>query len=96
MIDYAQGSVAEAFNSMLRTDYISLNDMERLNLLSRYYVDYFGVMPEVLFRYGSTDCREERHGKNNTRLSSVCGLYGVLGKGTPVECHSQGQEIRWK
>lgn len=48
MIDYAQSNISEAFNSMLRTDYISLNDMEKLNLLSRYYVDYFGVLPEVL------------------------------------------------
>ena len=48
MIDYAQGNISEAFNSMLRADYISLNDMEKLNLLSRYYVDYFGVLPEVL------------------------------------------------
>src|SRR5712691_4313371 len=28
--------------------YISLNDTEKLNLLSRYYVDYFGLLPEVL------------------------------------------------
>jgi len=48
MIDYAQGNIAEAFNSMLRTDYISLNDAGKLNLLSRYYVDYFGLLPEVL------------------------------------------------
>ena len=48
MIDYAQGNISEAFNSMLRADYISLNDIEKLNLLSRYYVDYFGVLPEVL------------------------------------------------
>lgn len=48
MIDYAQGNISEAFNSMLRTDYISLNDMGKLNLLSRYYVDYFGLLPEVL------------------------------------------------
>ena len=43
MFDYTQGNIAEAFNSMLRTDYISLNDMEKLSLLSRYYVDYFGL-----------------------------------------------------
>lgn len=48
MIDYAHGSISEAFNSMLRTDYISLNDIDKLNLLSQYYVDYFGVLPEVL------------------------------------------------
>jgi hypothetical protein len=48
MIDYAQGNISEAFNSMLRTDYISLNDIEKLNLLSTYYVDYFGLLPEVL------------------------------------------------
>ena len=48
MIDYANANIAEAFNSMLRTDYISLNDMDKLSLLSGYYVDYFGLVPEVL------------------------------------------------
>ena len=41
-------NIGEAFNSMLRTDYISLNDVEKLNLLSQYYIDYFGVLPDVL------------------------------------------------
>lgn len=40
--------VAEAFNSMLRTDYISLNDIDKLNLLSNYYVDYFGYLNQIL------------------------------------------------
>lgn len=48
MINYADGKIAEAFNSMLRTDYISLNDTDKLGLLSGYYVDYFGLLPEVL------------------------------------------------
>lgn len=48
MVDYAQSNISEAFNSMLRTDYISLNDTEKLALLSRYYIDYFGLLPEVL------------------------------------------------
>jgi len=48
MIEYAQGNITEAFNSMLRTDYISLNDAGKLSLLSKYYVDYFGLLPEVL------------------------------------------------
>ncbi len=47
-IEYAQGKIAEAFNSMLRTDYISLNDTEKLGLLSTYYVDHFGLLPEIL------------------------------------------------
>lgn len=46
MVDY--GNIAEAFNSMLRTDYISLNDTGKLSLLAKYYVDYFGLLPEVL------------------------------------------------
>jgi hypothetical protein len=41
-------NISEAFNSMLRTDYISLNDKDKLLLLSNYYVDYFGILPEVL------------------------------------------------
>ena len=48
MIAYADAKITEAFNSMLRTDYISLNDTDRLGLLAKYYVDYFGLIPEVL------------------------------------------------
>ncbi len=48
MIAYANTKITEAFNSMLRTDYISLNDTGGLGLLEKYYVDYFGLMPEVL------------------------------------------------
>ena len=33
---------------MLRTDYIPLKDTERLNLLSRYYVDYFGYISQIV------------------------------------------------
>jgi hypothetical protein len=40
--------VSEAFNSMLRTDYIALGDIDKMNLLSQYYVDYFGYLPQVL------------------------------------------------
>ncbi|HTV56454.1 MAG TPA: hypothetical protein VMI06_16235 [Terriglobia bacterium] len=40
--------VAEAFNSMLRTDYISLDDVEKLKLFAHYYVDYFGYLPQIL------------------------------------------------
>ena len=41
-------SIQDAFTSMLRTDYIPLKDTERLNLLSRYYVDYFGYVSQIV------------------------------------------------
>jgi hypothetical protein len=47
-LEYAQNRISEAFNSMLRTDYISLNDVQKLGLLSTYYVDHFGLLPEIL------------------------------------------------
>src|SRR5260370_22968565 len=40
--------VLDAFNSLLRTDYISLNDIEKLRVLTEYYVDYFGYLPQIL------------------------------------------------
>jgi hypothetical protein len=48
MTQYAQGNIAEAYNSMLRTDYISLNDADKLALLYDYYVDYFNLLPDIL------------------------------------------------
>jgi len=41
-------AVQDAFTSMLRTDYIPLKDTARLNLLSRYYVDYFGYLSQIV------------------------------------------------
>ncbi len=40
--------VDDAFNSMLRTDYIALNDTARLGLLADYYVDYYGFLRQIL------------------------------------------------
>jgi hypothetical protein len=38
----------DAFNSMLRTDYIALKDTPKLALLTQYYVDYFGYLRQVV------------------------------------------------
>jgi hypothetical protein len=73
-------SVAEAFNSMLRTDYISLNDKERLSLLSGYYVDYFGLLPEVL-----SDVDHLIAGRRGTGKTTL--LYRAF-----VECMNSWQE----
>lgn len=43
-----QTRIPEAFNSMFRTDYISLKDAEKLSSLAEYYVDYFGYLPQIL------------------------------------------------
>ncbi|MGA2114936.1 MAG: hypothetical protein ABSH56_09330 [Bryobacteraceae bacterium] len=40
--------VDDAFNSMLRTDYIALRDTAKLNLLAEYYVDFYGFLRQVL------------------------------------------------
>lgn len=42
----------DALNSMLRTDYIPLNDTGKLSLLADYYIDYFGYLGQML---GETD-----------------------------------------
>ncbi len=42
----------DAFNSMLRTDYIPLSDTNKLNLLADYYVDYMESVNQIL---GPTD-----------------------------------------
>jgi hypothetical protein len=40
--------IQEAFNSMLRTDYIPINDAKKLAKLSEYYIDYFGYLPQII------------------------------------------------
>ncbi len=44
----ANQKVDDAFNSMLRTDYIALRDTAKLSLLAEYYVDYYGFLRNVL------------------------------------------------
>ena len=66
--------VSDAFDSMLRTDYIPLRDTDKLGLLAEYFVDYLGYLPELL---GSTDqLIVGRRGTGKTTL-----LYRAL-----VEC----------
>lgn len=45
-------SVEDAFNSMLRSDYIPLKETAKLLKLSEYYVDYLGFLREIV---GETD-----------------------------------------
>lgn len=68
------GNVQDAFDSMLRTDYIPLRDTGKLALLADYFVDYLGYLPELL---GPTDqLIVGRRGTGKTTL-----LYRAL-----VEC----------
>ncbi len=41
-------AIEDAFNSMLRSDYIPLKDTDKLVRLSDYYVDYLGFLREVV------------------------------------------------
>ena len=41
-------NLEDAFDSMLRADYISLGDTEKLQLLGEYYVDYFTYLTGIL------------------------------------------------
>jgi len=40
--------IDDAFNSMLRTDYVPLKDTAKLNLLAEYYVDYYNFLNQIL------------------------------------------------
>ena len=44
----ANRALEDAFDSMLRADYISLGDTEKLQLLGEYYVDYFNYLSSIL------------------------------------------------
>ena len=41
-------NVRQAFQSILRADYISINDSEQLKMLEQYYVDIYRNLPIVL------------------------------------------------
>lgn len=41
-------SIRQSFQSILRADYISINDSEQLKRLEKYYVDIFKNLPIVL------------------------------------------------
>lgn len=69
------GDIGEAFNSMLRTDYISLNDTEKLSLLSKYYIDYFGVLPDVLSDTDQLIVGRRGTGKTTLLYRALVGCY---------------------
>ena len=48
MNNQQQRAIEDAFNSMLRSDYIPLKDTEKLVRLADYYVDYLGFLREVV------------------------------------------------
>ena len=66
--------VTDAFTSMLRTDYIALNDNEKLAKLANYYVDHFGYLPQIL-----TDSDQLIVGRRGTGKTTL--MYRAL-----VEC----------
>lgn len=41
-------NIHKAFQSILRADYISINDSSQLEMLGRYYVDMFNNLPIIL------------------------------------------------
>ncbi len=71
----SSGDIGEAFNSMLRTDYISLNDTEKLSLLSQYYIDYFGVLPDVLSDTDQLIVGRRGTGKTTLLYRALVGCY---------------------
>jgi len=77
-----QNNIEDAFNSMLRTDYIPLRDTAKLQRLARYYVDYFGYLRQIV---GESDqLIVGRRGTGKTTL-----LYRAL-----IECvHSWNPQI---
>jgi len=40
--------LTEAFNSILRADYISLDDLEQLEKLEGYYIDFYNTIGSIL------------------------------------------------
>lgn len=41
-------NISTAFNSILRADYISLDNIKELSLLEDYFIDYFGILNGLL------------------------------------------------
>lgn len=56
-------TVAIAFNSILRSDYISLDDINQLELLDKYYVDYFNNISCLLQKQDNYLCGRRGTGK---------------------------------
>ena len=72
--------ISEAFNSMLRTDYISLNDLEKLSSLAEYYVDYFGYLPQILAKSDQLIVGRRGNRQDHPSLSCICRVHAVMGR----------------
>lgn len=55
--------VTNAFNSILRSDYISLDDIDQLKLLGTYYIDYFNNLGALLQKQDNYLCGRRGTGK---------------------------------
>lgn len=56
-------NVRNAFQSILRSDYISISEMKQLEQLSEYYVDFYNNVPTVLQEQDSFICGRRGTGK---------------------------------
>ncbi len=66
---------------MLRTDYVPLRDIEKLNRLAEYYVDYYGFLNQILSENDQLIVGRRGTGKTTLlyrALVRACG-HGILG-----------------
>lgn len=56
-------NIRNAFQSILRSDYISISEIEQLDQLSEYYVDFYNNVPTVLQEQDSFICGRRGTGK---------------------------------
>lgn len=56
-------NIRNAFQSILRSDYISISEIEQLEQLSEYYVDFYNNVPTVLQEQDSFICGRRGTGK---------------------------------
>ncbi|SNZ00023.1 hypothetical protein [Flagellimonas pacifica] len=60
----------DAFDSILRADYITLDKIEELDNLSEYYIDYFGILQGVLQKQDNFISGRRGTGKTTNLLRS--------------------------
>lgn len=56
-------NIRNAFQSILRSDYISISEIEQLEQLSEYYVDFYNNVPTILQEQDSFICGRRGTGK---------------------------------
>jgi len=85
-------TVRNAFDSILRADYVSITEIDKLDELNTYYVDFFNNMGNVLLRQDSYISGRRGSGKTALLLNGYYECLKTISRKVDKECEILGSD----